>query len=70
MKNLALDDVQTLSKQMVQPKKLQWFVVGDKEKILPGLKELGMDRIVMIDADGNILEPAATIEEEGESGGK
>jgi predicted Zn-dependent peptidase len=70
MKKLALDDVQTLSKQMVQPRKLQWFVVGDKEKILPGLKELDLDRIVMIDADGNILEPAATIEEEGESGGK
>lgn len=70
MKNLALGDVQTLSKQMVQPKKLQWFVVGDKDKILPGLKELGMDRIVMIDADGNVLEPAAAIEEEGDAGGK
>ncbi len=70
MKNLKLDEVQTLSKQMVQPDKIQWFVVGDKEKIMPGLKELGMDQIVMIDADGNILEPAATIEEKGESGGR
>ena len=70
MKNLTLDDVQALSQQMVQPKKLQWFVVGDKEKILPGLKELGMDQIVMIDADGNVLEPAAKLEEEGDSGGK
>ncbi len=69
MKNLKLTDVEKLSKKMVQPQKLQWFVVGDKEKILPGLKELGMDQIVMIDADGNILEPAATIKEEGDSGG-
>ena len=29
-----------------------------------------MDRIVMINADGNVLEPAATIKEEGDSGGK
>jgi hypothetical protein len=70
MKDLSLDDARALSQQMVQPQKLQWFVVGDKEKVLPGLKELGMDRIVMIDADGNILEPAATIEQESDSGGK
>ncbi|MGB3852372.1 MAG: pitrilysin family protein [Tunicatimonas sp.] len=70
MKDLSLDDARALSKQMVQPQKLQWFVVGDKEKVLPGLKELGMDRIVMIDADGNVLEPAATIEQESDSGGK
>ena len=33
-----------------------WVVVGDKEKILPGLQELELDKIVMIDADGNILD--------------
>jgi predicted Zn-dependent peptidase len=68
VKNLNLDEVRTLSQKMVEPDKLQWFIVGDKEKILAGLEELNMDKIVMIDADGNILEPAATVETEGESG--
>ena len=68
VKTLSLDEVQQLSQQMVQPDQIQWFVVGDKEKILPGLKELDMDKIIMIDADGNLLEPAATIEPEQDTG--
>ena len=70
MKNLGLTDVQALSKQMVQPSKLQWFVVGDKEKVLPGLQELGMDQIIMIDTDGNVLEPAAKVDSKAETGGE
>ena len=70
MKNLSVDSVRQLSKQMVNPQKLQWFVVGDKEKILPGLRELGMNRIVMIDADGNVLEPAAKVDPKQERGGR
>ncbi|MBK7651790.1 MAG: insulinase family protein [Flammeovirgaceae bacterium] len=31
---LTLEDVRKVSKQLVTPAKLNWFVVGDKEKIL------------------------------------
>ncbi|MEM7511457.1 MAG: pitrilysin family protein [Bacteroidota bacterium] len=56
VKNLSLGDVHKSAKQLVKPENMMWFVVGDKEKILPGLQELELDKIVMIDADGNILD--------------
>ena len=68
VKNLSLENVREISQQMVTPDNIRWFVVGDKEKILPGLQELGMNQIIMIDTDGNILEPAATIAPEKGSG--
>lgn len=52
VRNLKLDDVRSLSKKIVRADDLAYFVVGDKEKILPGLKELGLE-IVLVDADGN-----------------
>jgi predicted Zn-dependent peptidase len=57
VRSLTLDDVRKVGKQLVDPAKLNWFAVGDKEKILEGLKELGFDEIILIDADGNPLQP-------------
>lgn len=57
---LTLEDVRKVSKQLVTPAKLNWFVVGDKEKILEDLKKLGFDEIILIDADGNPLQPTET----------
>jgi predicted Zn-dependent peptidase len=54
---LSLEDIQKVSKQLVQPSKLTWFVVGDKEKVIKGLKEVGFDEIVEIDPDGNTVKP-------------
>ena len=52
IQNLDLKDVRGLSKKIIRPNDMAYFVVGDKEKILPGLKELGLE-IVYVDADGN-----------------
>ena len=57
---LGLEDVRKVGKQIVAPDKLNWFVVGDKEKILENLKKLGFDEIILIDADGNPLQPTET----------
>lgn len=57
---LTLEDVRKVSKQLVDPAKLNWFAVGDKEKILEDLKKLGFDEIILIDADGNPLQPTET----------
>jgi zinc protease len=57
---LTLEDVRKVGKQLVDPAKLNWFAVGDKEKILPDLKKLGFDEIILIDADGNPLQPTET----------
>lgn len=57
VRNLSLQEVQELSKKMVLPGKLNWFVVGDSEKILAGLQEIGFDEIIFVDGDGNQLMP-------------
>jgi zinc protease len=40
--------------KLVQPDKLVWVVAGDRAKIEPGLKELGIGEVKAIDADGNV----------------
>ena len=52
MRNMQLSNVQQLAPKLVKPDAMQFFVVGDKEKILPSLKELGFDEIILVDADG------------------
>lgn len=52
VRNLSLDQVRETSAAMIHPSELNWFVVGDKAKIIDGLEELGFSEIVEIDADG------------------
>jgi zinc protease len=40
---------------IVQPDKLVWVIAGDRSKIEPGLRELGLGEVKPIDADGNVL---------------
>ena len=39
---------------VIQPEKLVWVIAGDRAKIEPGLRELGLGEIKVIDADGNV----------------
>lgn len=59
VRDLSLDDVRKLAKKIVRPSDLSFFVVGDKEKVLPGLKELGFDEIILVDPDGNPVKDKA-----------
>jgi zinc protease len=40
---------------LLEPDNLVWVVVGDKEKIEAGLRELGYD-IMLLDSDGKLLD--------------
>lgn len=55
VRDLKLEDVQKLNKSLIRAEDLSYFVVGDREKILPGLQELGLE-IIFVDADGNPIE--------------
>jgi len=55
IKNLSLDQIQSTAKETLEPGNLVWVVVGDKEKIEPGLRELGYD-IMHLDSDGKLLD--------------
>ena len=48
---VSLEDVHRVAAERIQTDKLQLLVVGDREKIEPGLRELGIP-MVLLDADG------------------
>lgn len=57
VRNLTITDITKISKTVVKPDAVNWFMVGDRAKIASKLDELGFDNIIEIDADGNPLEP-------------
>ncbi len=58
VRNLNLNDLQEVSKTVVKPEAVNWFMVGDRSKIAEKLDGLGFDAIIEIDADGNPKIPA------------
>jgi predicted Zn-dependent peptidase len=58
VRNLTLSDIINVSKSVVKPEKVNWFMVGDRAVIADKLDQIGFDAIVEIDADGNPITPA------------
>ncbi len=54
VRKLTRDELQQLSSQVLNSGLINWFVVGDKARILPDLKKLGYE-ITEVDADGNVV---------------
>jgi zinc protease len=52
VRKLTQDELQQISKTVVKPELVNWFVVGDKSKIMDSLKQLNYE-IIEVDADGN-----------------
>jgi zinc protease len=54
----ALSDAQisAAAEDVIQPDNMVWVVVGDRAKIEAGIRELGYGDIILMDADGNILQ--------------
>ena len=50
-KTLTAPELEAVARKMIDPAKLTWVVVGDKAKVLPQLKELGMP-ITVVDSSG------------------
>jgi len=61
VRNLKLNDIQNLSKKIVKSEQLNWFVVGDRQKVLPNLQKLGFDEIIVVDGDGNVIEKVPAV---------
>jgi Predicted Zn-dependent peptidases len=51
LKNITKDEINALAKKWINPDKLNIVLVGDKERILPGLQKTGYE-IVELDTDG------------------
>ena len=52
---LEVDDLVPAVKDVIRPGNMVWVVVGDREKIEPGLRELNLGDIRYVDGDGNLL---------------
>ena len=54
----ALSDrqISAAAADTVQPDGMVWVVVGDRAKIEQGIRDLGYGDIILMDADGNVLE--------------
>jgi predicted Zn-dependent peptidase len=61
VRTLDLKELQEVSKTVVKPEQVNWFMVGDRAKIADKLDGLGFDAIIEIDADGNPKTPAVKI---------
>jgi zinc protease len=57
---LSLGQIQEAADIVVHPDNVVWVVVGDREKIESGIRELGIGPMYLIDADGNVLSELGT----------
>jgi len=64
VRELSLEDVRKVSKQVIKPESVNWFMVGDRAKIASKLDQLGFDNIIEIDADGKPIVPAVKTDTE------
>lgn len=60
VRKLGVDDIVKVSKEVVKPDAVNWFMVGDRAKVVSKLDQLGFDAIIEIDADGNPVTPAVS----------
>jgi zinc protease len=52
LSSISKEEINALAKKWINTEKMNILLVGDKEKILPGLQKFGLE-IVELDADGN-----------------
>ncbi|MEO6639455.1 MAG: insulinase family protein, partial [Ginsengibacter sp.] len=53
--DLSLTNVQTAAGQYITPQNLTWLIIGDKSKVLQGLKEMNWGEVIELDKSGNII---------------
>jgi zinc protease len=59
VRGLSRSAVAAAAKQVIRPENVVWVVVGDRSAIEPGIRELGLGELHVIDADGNPVGGAA-----------
>jgi zinc protease len=53
---LTAADVSDVARDVLNPKRLVWVIVGDRAAIEEGIKQLDLGPIYFVDADGNVVE--------------
>jgi len=60
VRKLSVEQVSQAADQVIRPDSLVWVVVGDREQVESGIRELGFGEIQILDADGNPVETDLT----------
>ncbi|QCK15374.1 M16 family metallopeptidase [Mangrovivirga cuniculi] len=60
VKGVKVDKVNKLAKNLINKDQINWFIVGDKEKVMDKLVEIGFKEIIVLDKDGNPVKPEST----------
>jgi len=58
VRSLTDSQISRAAADVVQPDGMVWVVVGDRAKVEEGIRALGYGDIILMDADGNVLEGA------------
>lgn len=53
LKNMQLPAIQNAAKKVIKPENLTWVIVGDREKIEQGIRDLNLGPIKIVDSEGN-----------------
>jgi zinc protease len=53
---LNTDDLAKAAKNIIFPDKLTWMIVGDREKVEAGIRELNLGEFQLIDINGQPVE--------------
>jgi zinc protease len=53
IQSLTLDEVRNAAASLVKPQNLTWLIVGDRQKIEAGVRELNIGPLKILDKDGN-----------------
>ena len=54
---VSLEQVNAAAKQVVDPAKATWIVVGDRAKVEQGIRDANVAEVIVIDADGQPVGP-------------
>ena len=55
VRDLSLKDINKAAKEIVHPDQISWIIVGDRAQIEEKIAALNLGEIVIVDADGNVV---------------
>ncbi len=53
LQNMKLPAIENAAKMVIKPASLTWVIVGDRDKIEKGIRDLNLGQIKIIDSEGN-----------------
>lgn len=53
LKNFTLADINNAAEKYIKPKNITWLIIGDREKIEAGIRNLNLGPVKILDSDGN-----------------